>query len=167
MIDYDEFMERLLGDDEQKKEEAFREMAQKNLKWRASRKGSIVQMLTPKLVSSSYARKELVMRYELKEWELNPLGSLHGGITATMFDNQGGLLVQISSLCRKTPTVYLNVNYTSPLLPGDNLVICARVSHLGKRMINVTQEARAESDGRMIATAMVGYMAIDHVDKKC
>ena len=63
--------------------------------------------------------------------------------------------------------VYLNVNYTSPLLPGDNLVICARVSHLGKRMINVTQEARAESDGRMIATAMVGYMAIDHVDKKC
>ena len=79
MIDYDEFMERLLGDDEQKKEEAFREMAQKNLKWRVSRKGSIVQMLTPKLVSSSYARKELVMRYELKEWELNPLGSLHGG----------------------------------------------------------------------------------------
>ena len=167
MIDYDEFMERLLGDDEQKKEEAFREMAQKNLKWRVSRKGSIVQMLTPKLVSSSYARKELVMRYELKEWELNPLGSLHGGITATMFDNQGGLLVQISSLCRKTPTVYLNVNYTSPLLPGDNLVICARVSQLCKRMINVTQEARAESDGRMIATAMVGYMAIDHVDKKC
>lgn len=46
-------------------------------------------------------------------------------------------------------------------------MICARVSHLGKRMINVTQEARAESDGRMIATAMVGYMAIDHVDKKC
>ena len=110
MIDYDEFMERLLGDDEQKKEEAFREMAQKNLKWRVSRKGSIVQMLTPKLVSSSYARKELVMRYELKEWELNTLGSLHVVITATMFDNQGGLLVQISSLCRKTPTVYLKVN---------------------------------------------------------
>ncbi len=167
MIDYEEFRSRLEGDDEQDKENAFREMAQKNLKWRVSRQGSIVYMLEPQLISCSYAKKELVMRYELKDWELNPLGTLHGGVTATMFDNQGGLLVQISSLCKKTPTVYLNVSYTTPLMPGENLVIKARVTHLGKRMINVTEEAFAESDGRMIATAMVGYMAIDHVDKKC
>ncbi|MGI6010213.1 MAG: PaaI family thioesterase [Ruminococcus sp.] len=167
MIDYEEFRSRLEGKDKEEKEKAFREMAEKNLSWRVSRAGSIVHMLAPELVSSSYERKELVMRYELKDWELNPLGSLHGGVTATMFDNQGGLLVQISSLCKKTPTVYLNVNYTAPLMPGENLIIRARVTHLGKRMINVTEEALAESDGRIIATAMVGYMAIDHVDKKC
>ncbi len=162
MFDFEGFQKRLENEDNtmEDNEKIFREFSEANLAWRTSRIGSIVERLQPKLISTSYEKQETVCEYPMLDWEINPLGTLHGGIIATMFDNQGGFLTQVLSCCRLTPTSYLNVNYTSPLMPGDSVVITAKATHIGKRMANVTEEARAKSDGRIIATAMVGYALI-------
>ncbi len=168
MVDFELFQSRINDPtlDAQEKEVIFREFAEANLAWRISRAGSIVQRLEPKILSIAYERKELILEYPILEWELNPFGTLHGGIQATMFDNQGGLLTQTFTACGLTPTSYLNVGYTSPIKQGDYMRIRSWITHQGKRVVNVSAEAYAASDGRVISTAMLGYMLIDRKDKK-
>lgn len=167
LIDYDYFKKRYAeAANEEELQEVFHEAVSSALRWRVSRQGSIVQMLKPELVSCCYKNKEIILRYPMQEWEQNPIGTLHGGITATMIDNQGGLLTQSLALCFRTPTIYLNINYTSPMMMGDDVLIRVWATHVGKRTVNVMAEAQSESTKRTIATAMVGYMVIDHEDKK-
>lgn len=167
IVDYEYYKKRYAeANGEEELEQVFREIVESALRWRVSRKGSIVEMLKPELISCNYKEKEIVLRYPMQAWEQNPIGTLHGGITATMLDNQGGLLTQSLALCFRTPTIYLNINYTSPLMMGDNLIVRVWCTHFGKRTVNVMGEAKAEATGKMIATAMVGYMVIDHEDKK-
>ena len=47
--------------------------------------------LEPHFVSCDFANREATIGFEALEWELNPGGSLHGGIIMTCFDVSFGL----------------------------------------------------------------------------
>ena len=84
---------------------------------------------------------------------LNPHGTVHGGVLATMLDVAMGTAVTTAG--GESPvTVSLTVTYLEPGRPG-RLVASARVRKRGKRLIVV--EGQVEQEGDVVADALATF----------
>jgi uncharacterized protein (TIGR00369 family) len=84
----------------------------------------------------------------------NPMGTVHGGIAATLLDSALGCAVQTTLDAGVAyTTVALEVKYLRPIrVDGGQLRAEARVIHSGRRQ--ATAEARlTDPEGRLLATA--------------
>lgn len=84
----------------------------------------------------------------------NPLGTIHGGWTATILDSALGCCVHtIIKAGQAYTTVEMKVNYVRALMPDTGPVRCeGKVIHAGSRI--ATSEARlVDGKGRLIAHA--------------
>ena len=82
----------------------------------------------------------------------NPLGTIHGGWTATILDSALGCCVHtLIKAGQGYTTVEMKVNYVRALMPDTGLVRCeGKVIHAGSRI--ATSEARlVDGKGRLIA----------------
>lgn len=145
---------------DQEKQEVFQELAKLVLCRRTSNENTIMEMMEMQLVDCSYQEKSVTLRFPVMSWQINPIGTLHGGISATAADDTGGLLTQMVTMTGVTPTVYLNTSYLSPVKLGDDLIVKARIERAGKRLIHVHVEGWSEATGEMAIAAMATYMAI-------
>jgi len=84
---------------------------------------------------------------------LNPHGSVHGGVLATMIDVAMGTAVT-SSGGQSPVTVSLTVTYLEPGRPG-RLEAMAQVRKRGKRLTVV--EAEVVQDGDVVADALATF----------
>src|SRR5215472_13462637 len=95
-----------------------------------------------------------VFAFEPAEYHYNPLGTVHGGITATLLDSALGCAVQ-SVLPPQTgyTTVELKVNYVRPMTVQTGTVYGeGKIIHVGGRI--ATAEARLTgADGKLYAHA--------------
>jgi uncharacterized protein (TIGR00369 family) len=88
------------------------------------------------------------------EAHLNPLGTVHGGLLATMLDSAMGCAVQsVLPAGRSYTTVQLDVKYVrAPPLGRGRILAEGSVVHAGRR--TATAEGRVlDSDGRLCAHA--------------
>lgn len=95
---------------------------------------------------------EVTVTLEPAEYHYNPMGVLHGGMAATLFDSSLGCAVQ--SLLPPgyiAPTLHLQVNYVRPVTVQTGKVFCTgKVIHMGKR--SATAEGRlVDKDGKLYA----------------
>ena len=105
---------------------------------------------------------EAVFVMEPAEFHYNPLGTVHGGVLATVLDSALGCAVQT-----KLPpgagytTLELKVNYVRPVTTASGPLRCVgRVLHLGRR--TATAEARIEdAAGRLCAHATTTCMVLE------
>lgn len=91
---------------------------------------------------------------EPAEWHYNPLGTVHGGVHATLLDSAMGCAVH-SRLPVGTAytTVEISVRYLRPVLAGSGTLRCeGRVVSLGSRVATATGEI-TDGSGRIVATA--------------
>jgi uncharacterized protein (TIGR00369 family) len=90
---------------------------------------------------------------EATEEHLNPHGTVHGGVLATMLDVAMGSAVAEAGGERPV-TVSLTVTYLEPGQPG-RLEATARVRKRGKRLIVV--EGEVVQDGDVVADALATF----------
>jgi uncharacterized protein (TIGR00369 family) len=94
----------------------------------------------------------IVFRAEPAEYHYNPLGTVHGGVAATLLDSAMGCVVQ-SLLPAGTgyTTLEIKVNYLRPITCSTGTVTCeGTIIHLGGR--TATAEARlTDATGRLYA----------------
>lgn len=92
----------------------------------------------------------------------NPLGTIHGGWTATILDSALGCCVHtLVKAGQGYTTVEMKVNYVRALMPETGLVRCeGKVVHAGSRI--ATAEARlVDGKGRLIAHATETCLIFD------
>lgn len=107
----------------------------------------------------SYVEETCVVEFEVKEFLLNPGGTLHGGVIATALDIAMGHLVQ--HLAGPGATAQLNVNYHRPTSSGR--VRCkASVQHRGRKLWFM--QAFAEDEAGEVLASAGATMAL-HIDK--
>lgn len=89
------------------------------------------------------------------EWMLNPLGSVHGGIIATMLDSCTGCAVQTTLPAGLGyTTLELKVNFVRGVAPdAGRLLATGEVLHRGGTVATAEGKLTAESDGRLLAHA--------------
>lgn len=88
------------------------------------------------------------------EYHYNPLGVLHGGIAATLFDSSLGCAVQtLLPAGMLAPTLQLQVNYIRPVTVKTGQIYCSgQVVHPGKQ--TATAEGRmTDANGTLLAHA--------------
>lgn len=110
----------------------------------------IAALIGMTLVEVSEGR--VVFSAEPGEYHYNPLGTVHGGIVATLLDSAMGCAVQ-SLLPAGTgyTTLEIKVNYLRPIISATGTVMCeGTIIHLGGRI--ATAEARlTDATGKLYA----------------
>lgn len=110
--------------------------------------------------SWNYEEKSITVRFPIQKWELNHMGSMHGGLIAAAVDTVSGMASSQFSGCRINPTINISINYLLPALDGDAMLVTAQIDHLGKRLVNLTTICRSENSGKILATATVNFMLL-------
>src|SRR5512138_2992851 len=97
---------------------------------------------------------KVVVTLEPAEFHYNPIGVLHGGIAATLFDSSLGCAVQsLLPPAHIAPTLQLQINYVRPItIETGKIFSSGSVIHLGKR--SATAEGRlTDREGKLYAHA--------------
>ena len=93
--------------------------------------------------------------FEATDEHLNPAGTLHGGVLATLVDTAMGTAVRSATGDDDVPaTSQLTVTYLRPGKPGP-LTVTARVRTKGEHL--TVCEADVEQDGRSIGHAVATF----------
>jgi uncharacterized protein (TIGR00369 family) len=109
----------------------------------------------------SVAPGEVVFTLEPAEYHYNPIGSVHGGVYATLLDSATGCAVHTMLPADVGyTTLDLAVKFLGPMRVDTGTVTCTgKVVHLGSR--TALAEARIESAaGRLLATATSSCLII-------
>jgi uncharacterized protein (TIGR00369 family) len=95
------------------------------------------------------------LSFEAREEHLNPAGTLHGGVLATLVDTAMGQAVRSATGEDDVPaTSQLTVTYLRPGNPGQ-LTVTARVRTRGEHL--TVCEADVEQDGRELVHAVATF----------
>lgn len=121
----------------------------------------LVEQMRPRFISCDFEKREACIAFDVYDWELNPGGSLHGGITVTGFDMSCGLLCHYYAKQHAITTVNLTTTFLKPILPGDTIYYHAKITSLGRTLMSVTAEARLARGNILAATASVTFMKLD------
>jgi uncharacterized protein (TIGR00369 family) len=101
---------------------------------------------------SEVSEGRVVFALEPAEYHYNPLGTVHGGVMATLLDSAMGCVVQ-SMLPAGTSytTLEIKVNYLRPITSKTGIVYCeGKIIHVGGRI--ATAEGRlTDADGKVYA----------------
>ncbi|GAN76795.1 PaaI family thioesterase [Acidisphaera rubrifaciens] len=144
--------------------QAGREMAGLDF-LRALRDGRIPRPPVAALIGTDLTEVEhgrVVMRMTAAEQHYNPLGTVHGGVIATLLDSVMGCAVQSTlEKGRGYTTLEIKVNYVRALTKEVGVVSGeGRVVHAGRR--SAVAEARlTDAGGRLYATASTTCLVFD------
>lgn len=106
------------------------------------------------------ATQTLTLRYPLQDWQVNGLGTLHGGMINTMMDLTMSMAVYCFSRQTIPPTVSMTTNYLRPVPMDGSVLIRARLTSLGKRNATAYCEAIVPATGKVACTAVGTYAVI-------
>ncbi|HEY3993479.1 MAG TPA: PaaI family thioesterase [Ktedonobacteraceae bacterium] len=94
----------------------------------------------------------VVFSLQPQEYHYNPLGTVHGGVAATLLDSAMGCTVQsVLRVGQWYTTLEIKVNYLRPLIENTGTVYCeGKIIHLGGR--TATAEGRITDEaGKLYA----------------
>jgi uncharacterized protein (TIGR00369 family) len=109
----------------------------------------------------SFERGKAVFEMTPTEYHYNPIGSVHGGVYATLCDSACGCAVQTMLPAGVSYTsVDLAVKFIRPITSDTGRLICAgTVEHLGSR-IALAQARLTSPEGKLFAHATSNCLII-------
>jgi uncharacterized protein (TIGR00369 family) len=96
---------------------------------------------------------------EVDERHLNPAGSVHGGLLATLVDTAMGAAVRSAVDGEIPATSQLTITYLRPGQPG-RLEVTGRVSKRGESL--TVCEAEVEQEGKTLVHALATFALVGH-----
>ncbi|WBX95517.1 PaaI family thioesterase [Chryseobacterium gambrini] len=108
-----------------------------------------MKWLNPVVLSAEEGQLEF--QYKVRHEWLNPMGNLHGGVTAAIFDDVIG--ATMFSLNEKNFIVTINnsIDYFSTAKENDNIVAETKIIKRGKQFVNAECEIWNADKTRLIA----------------
>lgn len=122
--------------------------------------GRVDCSLRPQLVSCNETERTITIEFPVLEWELNSNNVMHGGIIATVFDEALGIFANYISQGKRAVTSNISVNFLKPVPQNDSLLITAKLTSSGRKLITLTGEGRLKSNNMLTDTAMATYTII-------
>lgn len=89
-------------------------------------------------------------KMKVEEGHLNGVGTLHGGMTATLIDNLTTLAILTKPPHQSGVSVDMSISYLRPARIGDEIVINTEVTKLGQSLAFTSAEL-VHQDGKIIA----------------
>ena len=137
------------------------EAVQGALALRRIQKERLNSLLEAEFVTCDEKNKTMALRFPVHEWELNPAGHLHGGISAAMMDVTMGIFAHAFSGGFACITTSLSIQYLRPVCEGDWIRAEAIAEFTGRHVLNFTAKGILEKNGKTAFTAVASYMITD------
>ncbi len=119
--------------------------------------GSIGDRLQFRLLSCEEDKGEYCLSCQTEPWMTNFVGTLHGGIGATIADQAMGIVsYSLKSGEGMAPTIQLSVDYHRPLHPGEEVIVKVRVVTATRSLMKLTAEAAQASTPEKTALSASG-----------
>lgn len=108
-----------------------------------------------------YELDRVTLHYTPKERHMNLIGSLHGGILASLLDTAMGCAVMTRlNIGERHTMTDLNTKFIRAVLdPEEQLTITGRVENAGRRLI-ATEGTIHNQDGKLIARAIASAIRL-------
>ena len=125
----------------------------------------LTRELAPEAVSWDADAMELTMAFHTNEDMTNPVGNLHGGVIATIFDNGMGVLAACFADGAFTPTISMNLEYLRPVPLTKTVFLHAKIVKRGRSMIHLRSELMDAPSGGKVYAAATSIFAIHATQK--
>ncbi|XP_008992136.1 acyl-coenzyme A thioesterase 13 [Callithrix jacchus] len=104
-----------------------------------------------KVTLVSAAPGKVIFEMKVEEEHTNKLGTLHGGLTATLIDSISTFALLCTERGAPGVSVDLNVTFMSPAKLGEDVVITAHVLKQGKTLAFTSVDLTNKATGKLIA----------------
>ncbi|XP_012313949.1 acyl-coenzyme A thioesterase 13 [Aotus nancymaae] len=104
-----------------------------------------------KVTLVSAAPGKVIFEMKVEEEHTNKLGTLHGGLTATLIDTISTYALLCTERGATGVSVDLNITYMSPAKLGEDVVITAHVLKQGKTLAFTSVDLTNKATGKLIA----------------
>lgn len=113
--------------------------------------GTIGDLLEFRVLSEDREKAEYVLQCRTKEWMRNVIGTLHGGMGATIIDQAMGFVAYSYMTGPGTaPTIQMQLNYHRPMRAGEDIIVKVRVISVTSTLISMVCEASMASEPEQI-----------------
>jgi len=119
--------------------------------------GRMISMLEPQFHSCDEENMTAEFRFEMKEWEQNPRGEVHGGAATTMFDTAMGMTIIAFMDCESVSTADLNVSFIRPFT-GNSFIFRCEILHPGRTLVRIRATAHDEQTGKTLASSTANFV---------
>jgi uncharacterized protein (TIGR00369 family) len=119
----------------------------------------VMQWLNPTItqVEPGAVEMELTVRQEL----CNPLGQLHGGVSATIIDDSIGVALFSYGDEVFHSSINLSVDFFSNVKVGEVITIKAQVSKKGRKLSNAMCEIFKKDTNRLVARGTSNLLSVE------
>lgn len=94
---------------------------------------------------------KMICEMKVEEQHTNKLGTLHGGMTATLVDCISTFALMCTERGLPGVSVDMNITYMSPAKIGDDIVITAHILKQGKTLAFASVDLTNKATGKLIA----------------
>lgn len=102
--------------------------------------------------------ESIALAFLVREYQLNPIGTLQGGILCAFFDDAFGCLA-FASLSRPCVSISLAIDFIRAIARGEHVIVRAEFKSKGRNVIHLAAEAR-NAKGKLAATAMSSLQVV-------
>ncbi|MEH7309017.1 PaaI family thioesterase [Neobacillus drentensis] len=92
---------------------------------------------------------EIILELPVSSSNLNPNGTLHGGVYASLLDIVIGVNIR-NLVGHPLVTVNLNISYFAPAVEGEKIIASAKILHQGYKNVAAEGEIR-NFEGKLLA----------------
>lgn len=107
------------------------------------------------------AEKAVEFEFEVRKEMTNPVGMLHGGVTAGMIDDCMGVNFMVLGLEKFYPTINLYIDYFNPAFENQTVIVKTKLEKLGKTIINIKAEVINKNTSKIVAQASANLALSD------
>lgn len=111
--------------------------------------------LAGKLLSAEAGQLEA--EYVVRSEMLNPIGTLHGGVTAGIFDDLLGATMFSLGFPEFMSSINLSVDFLAPARPGDTVRVTTQVTKAGRQLLHAHAHMY-DAKGKLLATATTNLL---------
>lgn len=109
----------------------------------------------------SVEEKAVQFEFEIRKEMTNPVGMLHGGVTAGMIDDCIGVNFMVLGLEKFYPTINLYIDYFNPVFENQTVIVTTKLEKLGKTIINIKAEVINKNTSKIVAQASANLALSD------
>ena len=104
----------------------------------------------------------VIFAFTPAEWMYNPIGSVHGGVAATLLDSSLGCAIHTTLAAgRRYTTSDLQVRYVRAMSADSGRVLAdSHVVHAGRKLATAEGRLYAEDDGKLFAHATTSCLIL-------
>ncbi len=120
----------------------------------------VSKLMDPSLVACNAEEQSITIEFPVSECQLNEHNTMHAGFIAAAFDEALGIFAAYLGAEKATVSINISLNYLKAIPMNDAILVTAKVTSLGRKLITMSGECHLKSSGLLTNTALATFAIV-------